>query len=284
MKKARIFDIQRFSLHDGPGIRTTVFFKGCNLRCLWCHNPESQKGEPELMLYPEKCTGCGSCRRSCPKAFTGDCVRCGDCAASCPNGAREKSGKVLDTGEITEKALRDLPFYRTSGGGVTLSGGEPLLQAEAALEILGALKEKGVSTAVETAGNADGSVLETLVPVTDLFLYDLKGMDGEPHVRNTGVSNQRILENARWLASHAEVRFRMPYVPGFNDREAPAVAAFAKELGCRLELMPYHAIGAAKYRALGREYEAESAVPPKNEEMERIAATLGALYEPSGVL
>lgn len=284
MSTACIFDIQRFSLHDGPGIRTTVFFKGCNLRCLWCHNPESQRGTPELMLYAEKCVGCGKCRAFCEKAFTQACVRCGKCAPVCAYGAREVSGRAETTEEILRACLRDLPFYKTSGGGVTLSGGEPLLQPAAAEEILAACRQKGVHTAVETAGNVARDTLEKLLPVTDLFLFDIKGIDEPLHIKNTGVSNRRILENARWLVSQgADIRLRMPYVPGFNGEEAPAVAAFAKECGRPLELMAYHEIGVGKYGPLGRPYPAKSAVPPAADEMEDLAASLGAYYEPAGI-
>ncbi len=284
MSTACIFDIQRFSLHDGPGIRTTVFFKGCSLSCLWCHNPESQSPAPELMLYKEKCTGCGACRAFCGKAFTDACTRCGACAIICPSGARERTGREADTNEIVRTVLRDVPFYNTSGGGVTLSGGEPLLQPDAAYDILAACKQNGVHTAVETAGNVPQAALERILPVTDLFLFDIKGINEALHMKNTGVSNRRILENARWLvAQGADVRFRMPYVPGFNDREAPAVASFAKASARPPELMAYHGIGAGKYAALGRSYKAENVAPPAADEMQRLARSLGAIFEPAGV-
>ena len=277
METALIFDIQRFSLHDGPGIRTTVFFKGCNLRCLWCHNPESRRIVPELMFYASLCMGCGKCRAACDKAFTDACVRCGRCASVCPNGAREISGKTETAEEILRTCLRDRRFYETSGGGVTLSGGEPLLQWEAAAAILRGCREENVNTAVETAGNVPWDVVSAVLPFTDLFLFDIKGVSEALHVENTGVSNRTILDNARRLASSgAAVRFRMPYIPGFNASEAPAVAAFAKSLGCELELMPYHTIGVGKYASLGRPYPAESAVPPTAEEMRRVADELGA--------
>ena len=284
MSTACIFDIQRFSLHDGPGIRTTVFFKGCSLRCLWCHNPESQSPAPELMFYKEKCTGCGACSAFCGKAFTDACVRCGSCAAVCPSCARERTGRKADTSEIVRNVLRDVPFYNTSGGGVTLSGGEPLLQPAAAYEILAECKQNGVHTAVETAGNVPQGTLEKILPVTDLFLFDIKGINETLYVKNTGVPNRRILENARFLASTgAEMRLRMPYVPGCNDQEAPAVAAFAKACGRPLELMAYHGIGAGKYAALGRTYSAENVAPPTADEMQRLARSLGAMFDPAGV-
>ncbi len=283
MSTACIFDIQRFSLHDGPGIRTTVFFKGCNLRCLWCHNPESQRPAPELMLYREKCTGCGACRAFCEKAFTPECERCGRCAAVCIHGARERSGREADTAEIIRTVLRDQPFYRTSGGGVTLSGGEPLLQPDAALEILSACKAHGIHTAVETAGNVPWRVLEPFLSVTDLFLYDIKGIDALAHQKNTGVSNRQILQNARALAERgANIRFRMPYIPGFNAEEAPAVAAFAAECARPPELMAYHNIGTGKYAALQRPCPTAEVVPPSPEAMETLAEKLGARFERQG--
>ena len=279
MSTACIFDIQRFSLHDGPGIRTTVFFKGCNLRCLWCHNPESQSPAPELMLYKEKCPGCGACKDYCARAFTPDCKKCGACASVCLHGAREQSGREADAAEIVRTVLRDQPFYKTSGGGITLSGGEPLLQKDAAKEILAACKAAGVNTAVETAGNVPWETFEALLPVTDLWLNDIKGTDEETHKKNTGVNNRLILENARRLAeAGADVRFRMPYIPGYNDAEAPAVAAFAKALGRPLELMAYHSLGESKYAALGRACPTAGLAAPSKDGMKRLAEELGAVY------
>lgn len=279
-----IFDIQRFSIHDGPGIRTTVFFKGCNLRCLWCHNPESQSAQPQLMFYKDKCVGCGECKKVCPRAFTPDCVSKGDCVAACRHGAREMSGATGMAESVIDTVLRDKAFYKTSGGGVTLSGGEPLLQPEFALEILKACKESGIHTAVETAGNVSFAVFEKILPFVDLILYDIKGIDPENHKKNTGVSNERILENARALAeSGKDILFRMPYIPGYNDTEAPAVADFARSLGKEVELMAYHEIGMGKYAALGRDYPAPDAAPPAPAFMKELAEKIGARYEWSGV-
>lgn len=278
-----VFDVQRFSLHDGPGIRTAVFFKGCSLRCLWCHNPESQRAAPELLFYREKCVGCGACKKVCGRAFTPACVGAGDCVSACLHGARELSGATRTAKEVAALVLRDRAFYRTSGGGVTLTGGEPLLQPAFASEILSACKENGVHTAVETAGDVPFSVFEALLPATDLFLFDLKGIDPALHRKNTGVDNSRILQNARSLAATGRVRFRMPYVPGYNDGEAPAVAAFARSCGAPLELMAYHAIGVGKYAALGRDYPAPDAVPPSPAFMRATAEALGAAYEWNGV-
>ena len=279
-----IFDIQRFSIHDGPGIRTTVFFKGCNLRCLWCHNPESQSAKPQLMFYRDKCVGCGECKKVCPRAFTADCIAEGKCVPACRHGARELSGRTETAERVIGTVLRDKAFYETSGGGVTLSGGEPLLQPEFALEILKACKESDIHTAVETAGNVPFAVFETLLPFVDLFLYDIKGIDPEKHKKNTGVSNERILENARALAeSGKEILFRMPYIPGYNDTEAPAAADFVRSLGKKLELLAFHEIGRGKYTALGREDPVPDAVPPDPDQMNALAERLGAEYEWNGI-
>ena len=284
MNTARIFDIQRFSLHDGPGIRTTVFFKGCPLRCLWCHNPESQRSEKELLLYKDKCVGCGACRAACERAFTPDCRNQCVCVPVCKHGAREQSGREESTHGILRAVLRDKPFYKTSGGGVTLSGGEPLAQPDAAAQILSGCKAENVHTAVETAGYAPWEAFEKILRVTDLFLFDIKGIDDTRHQKNTGVSNERILENARRLAeAGANIRFRLPYVPGYTDTEAAAVAAFARACGAPLELMAYHNIAAGKYAALGRQNVTADVIPPAQEEMRRLAEALGAIYDPAGV-
>lgn len=246
----KIFDIQRFCIHDGPGIRTVVFFKGCNMRCQWCHNPESHKSREELMFFQEKCTGCGRCREFCPKAFTDSCTRCGRCAAVCRSGARELTGRSMTVEEVFDTVVRDREYYLTSGGGVTVSGGEPLLQAEFVHAFLSKCKENDISTAMETAGNAPWEVLERFLPVTDLFLYDIKGMDRERHRKNTGIFNDLILENAKKLmGTGAGIRFRMPVIPGRNEDEKSAVEAFTE--GFALEFLPYHDTGKGKYEALG---------------------------------
>ena len=173
----RIFDIQRFSIYDGPGIRTNVFLKGCNLRCKWCHNPESQRMANDLLFYREKCVGCGACKAVCDKAFTPACTGCGKCAEVCRHGAREISGRTVSADEVVGKVLRDRRFYKTSGGGVTLTGGEPLLQPDFAAEILEKCKAAGLHTAVETAGNVPWSTFERVLPYLDLVLFDLKSLD-----------------------------------------------------------------------------------------------------------
>lgn len=272
-----IFNIQRFSLHDGPGIRTTVFLKGCNLRCLWCHNPESQKREPELMFRRDKCIGCGKCREFCEKAFTQACIACGKCASVCGSFARELCGYEISDKELIGKLLADRDFYETSGGGVTLSGGEPLCQPDFVLSVLKLCREYRLNTAIETAGNVDYGIIERILPFTDLFLFDIKAMDSELHKRLTGVSDRRILENARRLSeTDARVIFRMPVIPGYNDHELGRVAEFVGSLRKNLELMPYHNMCAGKYAALGRVFETEDARVMTREESRKLAESYSA--------
>lgn len=275
-----IFDVQRFSIHDGPGIRTTVFFKGCNLRCRWCHNPESQVSAPQLLFYAHKCVGCGACLAVCQKTHTPACTACGRCAEICRHGAREISGYTATAEEIAALALRDRAYYETSGGGVTLSGGEPLLQPDFAFALLRLCKEAGVHTAVETAANVPWPVFDRLLPFIDLVLCDVKGADPALHQKNTGVNNRLILENVEKLKQSGKtIRFRMPYVPGYNDAELPAVRALTE--GFPLELMAYHAIGASKYAALGWDYPCADVAPPEKATMAALAARHGAIFDPA---
>ena len=279
-----IFDIQRFCIHDGPGIRTTVFLKGCPLRCLWCHNPESQKKAPQLMFFKDKCTGCGKCREVCKKAFTSACSVCSavDCAEVCRSGARVKSGRTVSSREVVETVLRDKEYYKTSGGGVTVSGGEPLLAGEFLKEILSGCKQAGIHTAVETSGAVGWECFADVLELVDLFLYDIKGTDPEKHRHNTGISNDLILENAaRLTESGKNVLFRMPVVPGYNDDEVKTVSRFAGDTP--LEILAFHTAGNGKYKALSRENEIIKAEPFSSEKMKRIAEETGAVYNPAGI-
>lgn len=271
-----VFDIRGFSLHDGPGLRTTVFFKGCPLRCLWCCNPESQQPWPEAVWIAERCIGCNRCLESCaaraivPTPDGGRridptrCDACGRCVEVCPGEALRIFGRRMTVEEVLDQVARDALYAEHSGGGITLSGGEPLAQPEFALELLRRYRreEKGAHAAVETSGEADWEVLEALLPEVDLFLYDLKHADTSAHRRITGRGNERILENARRLAAvGAELVIRIPLVEGENDdpRALGAAADFVASLRAvrRIDLLPYHRLGEPKYRRLGRAYRLE---------------------------
>jgi pyruvate formate lyase activating enzyme len=265
-----IFDLQRFSVHDGPGIRTLVFLKGCPLACRWCANPESQHFDPELLFDPVKCVVCGGCADGCPhgavwradggvRSDRTRCMACGRCAEVCPAEARTVAGRRVTAREVIQEVLRDAPFFANSGGGVTLGGGEPLAQPEFARAILAGCRAAGLHTAVETCGQLPWEPLAAVLPVTDLFLYDLKHLDAVRHAAETGGGIATILENlGRLAAVGAAVIVRVPVVPGFND-EPETVRAIAERvaaLGIReLHLLPYHRLGQSKYRLLGRPYE-----------------------------
>ena len=264
--EATIFDIQRASFVDGPGIRTTVFFKGCNLRCAWCHNPESQSREKQMLFYKNRCVGCGKCKERC--AFSLEkCDFCGKCALYCPHDAREICGKEYTVDEVMREVLKDKGIYESSAGGVTFSGGECMLQIDFLEAILKKCKEEGIHTAVDTAGHVPFESFARILPYTDLFLYDIKCLDSEKHERYTGVKNERILENfERLLKCGASVWVRIPVIPGVNDtkEELQGIKALLDSFGKpeKVELLPYHAMGEHKYAALGRESEVFS-VPSK---------------------
>ncbi len=265
--KGIIFDIQRFSLHDGPGIRTTVFMKGCPLRCWWCHNPEGISSQPLLSFLPDKCIGCGFCFKVCPRRAhrmeggrhvldREKCIRCGACTVECCSGALELAGKKVTVEEVIREVLKDRPFYETSGGGMTLSGGEPTYQMAFTEALLQAAKNEGLHTCMETCGYADYNRFERLLPLVDQFLFDFKESDPERHLEYTGVSNARILANLRALIKHgASVLLRCPMIPGCNDREdhLEAIAAISRELPnlAGVELMPYHGLGTGKLERFG---------------------------------
>lgn len=278
---AIIFDIERNSFVDGPGIRTTLFFKGCNLRCAWCHNPESQSAAPQMLHFRDRCTGCGKCRAVCPTPE--NCTLCGRCTIFCPVDARKVCGKEYTVDEVWSEILKDIDFYRNSGGGVTFSGGECMLQIDFLTELLKKCKENGIHTAVDTAGHVSFEHFEKVLPYTDLFLYDIKCFDAKKHRKYVGVSNELILENLKKLLERgANVWIRIPVVPGVNDsvEEMQGIRGFLEQCGgvhsaggisgqyvvrpaggasekCggvqRVELLPYHAMGENKYRAIGGE-------------------------------
>jgi len=264
-----IFDIQRFSLDDGPGIRTTVFLKGCAMRCAWCHNPEGLQAAPEIMFYPLKCIGCGKCFEVCPggchrlendeRVFDRTrCRRCGACAAQCWAGALAVTGRTISAREAVDEIAKDALFYENSGGGATFSGGEPLLQPDFLFEMLAGCKERGFTCAVETAGCVPWAAFEKILPLTDLFLFDLKIIDSALHQKMTGVGNERILGNLRRLAGRAkQLIVRTPEIPGVNDtpEEKRRLAETLAALGREVEhvYLPYHALGGGKYESLGLE-------------------------------
>ena len=257
MNKAIFFDIQRNSFVDGPGIRTTVFFKGCNLKCAWCHNPESQSAKPQMMFYKDKCTGCGKCKSVCPYHLE-QCELCGKCTLYCPVDARKVCGKEHTVDEVLKEVLKDKAFYETSGGGVTFSGGECMLQIDFLAEILKKCKENGIHTAVDTAGHIPFESFEKILPYTDLFLYDIKIFDSQKHKQYVGVSNELILENLKKLFERkVKLWIRIPIIPDVNDsiEEIQKIKDFLKTIGTaeKIELLPYHAMGENKYRAIGKE-------------------------------
>ncbi len=283
-----IFNIQKFSVHDGPGIRTTVFMKGCPLSCRWCSNAESINPNPEPAIIMERCTGCGDCVDACPaNAVTVDngkvsfdrsiCTACGQCIPSCPGDAITIYGKTVTVDQVLKEVLKDRSFYSGSGGGVTVSGGEPLRQPEFVIELFRKCKEEPISTCLDTCGYASGEILRDILRYTDNVLFDLKHMDGSKHREFTGVDNKRIRENAEIVCkSEADVLFRIPLIGGVNSGEdnIRQTAEFIESLGSenRVELLPYHRLGIGKYRMLGRHYSGRDFETPDEETIEKLKA------------
>jgi len=285
-----VFNIQRCSIHDGPGIRTTVFLKGCPLRCDWCHNPESLDGAPEVAISEVKCTSCGACIEACPESNgerparganwdDGTCQRCGACAEACPGEARELIGEPRAVADLVAEVERDRPFFESSGGGVTFSGGEPLCYPTFLAACLEACREKGLHTAVDTSGFASKKVIRDIAQLADVLLYDLKHMDAVAHKRRTGVDNGRILENLQTLSEEdAAIWIRFPLIPGFNDdaENLEAMAAFIAALpnDHPLFVLPYHPTGIDKYRRLGKDAPDVDYQKPSDEDLEAIVDRL----------
>jgi pyruvate formate lyase activating enzyme len=271
-----IFNLMRFSVHDGPGIRTAVYLKGCPLSCWWCHNPESQDPAPEVLYSADRCTLCGECARICPQhaispvdgrmIVSEDCTCCATCVESCGADARTVAGRTVTASEILAEIERDIVFFDESGGGVTFTGGEPLGQPEFLEALLRECRERRIHTAIETCGAAPRPLLLRIAALADLVLYDLKLIDDARHRQYTGAGNRNILENLRALAAvHPAVFVRVPVVPGVNDTDADRrrLSEFLAGLApASVQLLPYHSTGEAKYLRLGREYRLHHVVPP----------------------
>ncbi len=284
-----LFDIQRFSLHDGPGIRTNVFLKGCPLRCIWCHNPEGQRPEPQLLVDAARCIGCGACAAACPQGahrfpdvahtfLRGRCTGCGACAPGCVSGALSLAGRRMSAEAVLREVLRDREFFVQSGGGMTVSGGEPLAQPQFLLALLRAAQAADISACIETSGFAPWAAVEPTLPYTQYYLFDLKVGDNATHRRVTGVPLAPILENLRAIDRQGgKTILRCPIIPGVNDTEAHVrwVASVADTLrGVQeIHLEPYHTLGLSKSERLG-EAPTFTAAPPTPE---RMAALLGCL-------
>ena len=288
--KGIISDIKRFAVHDGDGIRTTVFLKGCSLKCIWCHNPEGISFKPSMAYYKNKCIGCGECVKVCPSGAqkTNEnghmfdrnmCVACGKCESVCLGEALKFYGKEMTVEQLLPLLLEDEDFYETSGGGVTLSGGECLCQADFCAELLKKLKEKGINTAVDTCGFVSREALDKVIPYTDMFLYDIKAIDEDVHIKCTGHSNKTILDNLIYLDSlNMKIEIRYPFVPGFNSDQVQKTADFLKTLKNKytVKVLPYHNYAGSKYEAL----EIENTLPillPKETDVQNIEIMLNNL-------
>jgi len=288
-----IFDVQRYSIHDGPGIRTTVFFKGCPLRCWWCHNPEGIDSGKELMYFEYKCLHCGTCAHVCPMGaieFDGIpiirrsmCIACGSCSAACPSDALKLIGKEYTVGELMKEIERDVLYFDNSGGGITFSGGEPLYQHEFLLEVLKECKKIDIHRTLDTSGFAPQGVLASVADYVDLFLYDLKLIDEKEHIKYTGVSNAQIKENLRFLVDYGrakDVIIRFPVIPEITDTadNVEALAEFISSIkGLKeIDLLPFHDIS-EKYNRLDKDYKMTVHKSPSRERLMEIKRKFEAI-------
>lgn len=290
-----VFNIQHYSIHDGPGIRTTVFLKGCPLKCLWCQNPESQIPAPEIMLDKEKCSGCGRCVSICPegavllkdgKSATDrkKCVGCGTCTGDCTSVARSMMGYSITAGDVFEDVNKDAVFYESANGGVTISGGDPVFQPDFSAAILKLCKNAGMHTAVETCGFGKWEAMKRILTHADLVLYDVKQMDSDAHKICTGAPNDLILENAKRIRHllNLPMIVRVPVVPGYNDsiENIERLGEFVRtELGCDIEihLLPYHRLGVGKNEQLEKDQPLKDLKPPEQTHMEKLRELLRAM-------
>lgn len=296
--EGQVFNIQRFSTHDGPGVRTTVFLKGCSLRCVWCQNPESQPLKPVLMFRKDQCTVCGRCIPVCPNQANSivdgqlvidrkRCNACGVCAMPgvCLTGTRKVEGKTMTVNEVMEQVVRDYNIYQNSGGGITISGGECTVQPDFTVELLKSSHKNYINTCVEITGAFPWKTVKRVIDHTDYTLYDLKCMDDEKHKEGTGVSNKYVLENAKNIVKEGKwIRFRTPLIPGFNDsvENIAATARFIRnELGLnpveRLELLPYNNLGEIKYSRLGEDELRSAHQRQTDEHLQKLHAAIAAV-------
>ena len=282
--KATIFNIQKFSIHDGPGIRTVVFFKGCPLRCKWCSNPESQIAHPQIMWNREKCMHCRLCESGCPTnsiSFENNmlhfqyksCSGSMTCIMQCPEKALEYAGKEMTLSEVMEEVMKDKDFYEESGGGVTLSGGEVLAQADFALELLKECKKKGIHTALETTGCASFETFEKVTDPAGLLLFDMKHYDREKHIEYTGASNEQIIRNMKAaVQAGKQIIARIPVIPGANSslQDAGGFAGLLHDIGIKdVDLLPFHQFGESKYDRLGMDYGMKDVKALHQEDLEK---------------
>lgn len=278
--KGTIFEIKHFAVHDGPGIRTTVFLKGCPLKCLWCHNPEGISAKKQLEFIRHKCTNCGRCAAVCPtkaNALNAErqhifdrkkCINCGKCVSACFSGALSLYGKEVTADEVMRDLLSDKDFYESGNGGITLSGGECLMQAPFCAELLQKCKQNGLHTAVDTCGMVPRAALDLVIPYADLFLYDIKAIDEEVHTACTGQSNKQILENLSYLNEKKKaVEIRIPFVPHYNDGQIEKIGAFLQNLSniTGVRVLPYHNYAGTKYNSLDMENTLPDTLPTEAE-------------------